>query len=126
METKNQLIVKHCVLLSKKIAKLQENKRSLYDIFLIDDTELKSQATKLSNCIDCLILQKQQNILNLFKKLEKYDESKHLQISYISSKDILDGFVDISLNDKEYYILNLKTSEIELVTENPEDKMETA
>lgn len=63
----------------------------------------------------------ERKVRNMVSELDGFNHLVHKQINYISTSDIKEGMVDISLADDETWFINLSTGDI-ISAETPEDK----
>ncbi len=121
---KIRIILRACSIMRKlKESKLQI--REIADLRLANEPSFNKIVQLLKEAtqeIDYKALFLGRKIKNMVSELEGFDPSIHKKIDYISTCDIKDGLVDISLADDEFYFIDLKTGEIISAAETPEEK----
>ena len=98
--------------------------REASHVKLIQFDDLIKPLKEAENEIDYKLLYVKRKIKSMVSSLEGFDPSVHKQIDYISTADIKEGLVDISLADDDSWQLDLKTGSIKSAKEAPEDTTE--
>ena len=96
--------------------------REVYEVKLKKFDDITKPLKEAENEMEYKLLYVKRKIKEMVSSLDGFDPSVHKQIDYISTSDIKDGFVDISLADNDSWHLNLTTGSIVSATEVPEDK----
>lgn len=95
--------------------------REASHVKLIQFSDLIKPLKEAENGIDYKLLYVKRKIKSMVSSLEGFDPLIHKQIDYISTADIKEGIVDISLADDDSWQLDLKTGSIKSAKEVPED-----
>ena len=96
--------------------------REIANVKLVKFDKVSQLLKESESEIEYQILYVKSKIKSMISHIDGYDHRIHKQLDYISSSEIEDGFVDISLADNGSAYLNLVTGEIVPSEEVPEDK----
>lgn len=114
-------ILKACSIAKSLIEGKMQIREASY-VKLIHFDEITKHLKEAEKEIDYKLLYVKSKIKSMVQKLEGFDPKYHKQIDYISTADIKEGYVDISLADDDSWWLNLSNGEIIAAIETPEDK----
>ena len=121
----NEQKIKIILLACSVIRHLIESKSRINVIANVNLHRYKEECEHLNRAvtkIDCRIKLYKYRVQCAISELNGFDKAIHMQVDYISTTDIENGFIDISLNSVDEEYLNLITGEIVSCLTVPENK----
>ncbi len=121
METNINSILRACSI-ARTLIEGRMQIRELARVKLISFNDVTRHLKEAENEVSYKLLYVKSRIKSMVSRLDGFDHRIHKQLDYISTADIKEGFVDISLADDDSWHLDLSNGRILSAEEVPEDK----